>query len=95
MRAALDGKDPVALEGLTLALDAVDVIFNSLIEEVQIRARQIESDVRRDPALSARSAATGKLLRLTVQRQTIEVLRAGIPAVILYGDASKLRGAVG
>lgn len=94
MQALLEQKDPLALEGLTLTLEATDVILKSLLEEIQIRVRDVESHVVYGD-IASMSAASGKLLRLAVQRQTIEKLREGIPSVIIDGDVTKLRGVVG
>ena len=91
MNPVLEDRSPVAIEGLTIALDAVDVIFESLLDQIQRMANEIERE-RDKPGFDYLDAAPplGQLTRLNVQKQTIEALRKGIPEAILEGNAHTL-----
>lgn len=90
MNPALKGKDEMALEAVRTTLSAVDVILDSLLDQIQEQVKRLDRERIMFPTLSGQGEALGSLMRLTVQKDTLERLRAGIPKAILEGNASGL-----
>lgn len=84
MNPVLEGKDPVALDAMRATLGVVDVIFEALLDQIKTQAEEIER--RRAVRGFDGAPPFGELMRLVIQKQTIEALRTGIPDAIIDGD---------
>lgn len=88
----LAGKDPAALEGMKVTLEAIDGIFNLLIGDL---TRKIEGNARRADALRERGVTimdtseigriAGESVRWGAKRDVLVQLRASIPPAIIEG----------
>lgn len=85
-------KDPLAVEGFELGLASVDILLKGLLDEISHLARNIDS---RKAAGENPVSLFAPLMRLAIQRQVLEALRAEIPRVILNGDVDTLLRVVG
>lgn len=83
----LDDKDPTAVEGFKVALNATDVMLEGLLDIARYKA--LDLDEKKHRGVNPLNLI-GPLMRLTVQKQLIEVLREELPLVLVNGDQKAL-----
>lgn len=89
----LKGKSPAAREAYEVALDIVDLMLSTWLDEIQLRADAIGTTT--GESFDECVGQLGPLLRLNIQKQLLTEIRAAVPRVALKGDVTALRGVVG
>lgn len=82
----LGDADENALHGMEVTLKAVDLLLQTLLDQIHASAEALRRRGTPDSLGGGMGAAMGSAMRLAVQKQTIEELRESIPQVILYGN---------